>query len=322
MSDAKQGNPLIWNDRWKLGALSKSELFTIALFSILIGMLYLLFHLLGNTVSEVQSRSAFIWMIARWQDAVSFGADYSHGYFIPVVSLVLVWLKRDELFEAKKEVSIYGLYVIIFALFLHWVGAKIQQTRFSLISLILLIWAIPFYFYGWKVAKLLIFPVSYLIFCVPLNFLDTLSSPLQIFVSRISELFLNGIGIECYRSGTVLESPYFASLNVEAPCSGLRSLLAMTAIAAVYAYFTQKTLLRKWVLFLLSVVCAIVGNIGRIISIAIISMVFGKEFGTGVYHDFSGYIFFGGIALTMLVLFGKMLDTNYRELFNRWIKKA
>jgi len=322
MSDIKQGNPLIWNDRWKLGALKKPELFTIALFSILIGLLYLLFHLLGNTVSEVQSRSAFVWMIARWKDAVSFGADYSHGYFIPFVSLILIWMKRDELFAAKKRVSLLGLYVIISALLLHWVGAKIQQTRFSLMSLILLIWGIPFYFYGWKVAKLLIFPVSYLIFCVPLNFLDTLSSPLQILVSRISDVFLNGMGIECYRSGTVLESPYFASLNVEAPCSGLRSLLAMTAIAAVYAYFTQKTLLRKWVLFLLSVVCAIVGNIGRIISIAIISMVFGKEFGTGVYHDFSGYIFFGGIALSMLVLFGKMLNINYRELFKQWTKKV
>ena len=321
MNEIKTGRKIIWSDRWRLGALTKSELLAIALFSVLIGMLYLMFHLLGNTVSEVESRSAFVWMIARWSDAVSFGADYSHGYFIPVVSLVLIWMKRDELFECEKQVNVYGLYVIIMALLLHWVGAKMQQTRFSLMSLILLIWAVPFYFYGWKVAKLLIFPVSYLIFCIPLNFLDSLSAPLQVLVSRISEFVLNGVGIECYRSGTVLESPYFASLNVEAPCSGLRSLLAMTAIAAVYAYFTQKTFIKKWILFLLSILCAVAGNIGRIISIAIISMVFGKEFGTGLYHDFSGYLFFGGIALSLLVVFGKLLNVNYRELFKRWIAK-
>ena len=59
---------------------------------------------------------------------------------------------------------------------------------------------------------------------------------------------LNGLGIECERVGTQLMSPYF-QLNVEAPCSGLRSLLAMTALTAVYSFYTQKELLKNGYFF-------------------------------------------------------------------------
>ena len=227
-----------------------------------------------------------------------------------------IWL---VMFAATKKVCIVGLYVIIGALFMHWVGAKMQQTRLSLISLILLIWGIPFYFFGWEIAKLLIFPCSYLIFCVPLNFLDALSFPLQQAATGISFNILNGIGLECERVGTQLISPYF-QLNVEAPCSGLRSLLAMTALTAVYAYSTQKTFIKKWLLFVLSIPIAVAGNIGRIISIAVVSIVSGQKLGAGLYHDWSGYVLFT-VAISLMVAVAKLLNVNYRELFSTW-KKA
>ena len=316
--ELKTKTAVIWSDRWRLGALSKVELLNIGFVSILIGMLFLLFHLLGNTVNNVDSRSAFVWMVARWADKVSFGADYSHGYIIPFVSLGVIWYKKDDFFAATKQVCVVGLYVIVLALFMHWIGAKMQQTRISLLSLILLIWGIPFYFYGWQIAKLLIFPCAYLIFCVPLNFLDALSFPLQQIATGISHTLLNGLGLTCERVGTQLISPYF-QLNVEAPCSGLRSLLAMTALTAVYAYFTQKTLLKKWILFLLSIPIAVAGNIGRIISIALVSVVSGQKLGTGLYHDWSGYVLFT-VAISLMVGVANLLNVNYREFFGKWKK--
>jgi len=319
MEDYKMNNAVIWSDRWRLGALSKNELMNIGFISILVGILFLMFHLFGNTVEDVGSRSALTWMIARWGDKVSFGADYSHGYLIPFVSLWVVWHKRDAFFAATKKVCIVGLYVIIAALIMHWMGAKMQQTRISLMSLILLIWGIPFYFFGWQIAKLLIFPCAYLIFCVPLNFLDALSFPLQQAATAISFNILNGIGLECERVGTQLVSPFF-QLNVEAPCSGLRSLLAMTALTAVYAYFTQKTFIKKWLLFVLSIPIAVAGNIGRIISIAVVSIVSGQKLGAGLYHDWSGYILFA-VAISLMVAMSKLLNGNYRGLFSTW-KKA
>jgi exosortase len=316
MNGTRTESALIWSDRWRLGALSRMEMMNIGYASVIIGFLFVLFHLLGNTVENVGTSSAFRWMISRWGDKQSFGADYSHGYLIPFVSLGIIWYKRDEFFAASKKVCKVGLVVIITALVMHWLGAKMQQTRISLLSLILLLWGIPLYFFGWQVAKLLIFPCSYLIFCVPLNFLDSLAGPLQHVASTLGESALNGLGIECKRVGTQLMSPYF-QLNVEAPCSGLRSLLAMTALTAVYAYSTQKTLVRKWALFLFSIPIAVAGNVGRIISIALVSITAGQELGTGLHHDWSGYVLFT-VSISLMVGVGKLLQVNYREFFGKW----
>ena len=193
-----------------------------------------------------------------------------------------------------------------------------QQTRISLISLILLLWGIPLYFFGWKLAKILIFPCAYLIFCVPLNFLDALSGPLQMVATSMAHGLLNGLGIECERVGTQLMSPFFR-LNVDAPCSGLRSLLAMTALSAVYAYYTQKSFVAKWLLFLASIPIAVAGNIGRIISIALVSITAGQQFGTGLHHDWSGYVLFA-LAISLMIGFGKLLQINYKESFRTWRK--
>ncbi len=319
MDGIKTSNAIIWSDRWRLGALSKDELMNIGFVSIIIGLLFMMFHLLGNTVENVGSGSAFRWMIARWGDKESFGADYSHGYLIPFVSLGVVWYKREDFFAAPKQVCQIGLFVIVAALAMHWLGAKMQQTRISLMSLILLIWGVPFYFYGWKVAKLLIFPCAYLIFCVPLNFLDALSGPLQRVAVARAFSDIQALGIECERVGNMLRSPYF-DLNVAAACSGLRSLLAMTALTAVYAYFTQPTLIKKWALFLTSIPIAVIGNVGRIDSIALVSVTSGQKYATGLHHDWAGYVFFA-VAISLMVAFGKLLNINYRELFGSW-KKA
>jgi exosortase len=318
METTKTNNTLLWSDRWQLGALNRNELMNIGFVSVIIGFLFILFHLLGNRVENVNTASAFQWMIARWGDKESFGADYSHGYLIPFVSLWVVWSKRAELFAAPKKVCQMGLVLIVAALAMHWLGAKMQQTRISLISLILLIWSVPLYFFGWQVAKRLIFPCSYLIFCVPLNFLDALAGPLQRIATTMGHEALLGLGIECQRVGTMLRSPYF-DLNVEAACSGLRSLLAMTALTAVYAYFTQKTLLKKWLLFMMSIPIAVAGNIARIVSIALVSITTGQKFGAGLHHDWSGYVLFT-FSISLMIGAGKLLHVNYRELFVSWKK--
>lgn len=307
---------LIWSDRWRLGALSRNEVLNICFASILIGFLMVLFHLLGNRVENVESASAFKWMVARWADRESFGEDYSHGYLIPFVSLWVIWYKRKEFRDVPRRVCRWGLVVIVSALLLHWLGAKVQQTRISLVSLIMLIWGIPLYFWGWGVARLLIFPCAYLIFCVPLNFLNSISGQLQRIAVAMGHSGVEALGIECTRQGSMLVSPYF-SFNVEKACSGLRSLLAMTALTAIYAYYTQTNMIKQWLLFWLSIPIAVLGNIARIISIALVAVTTGQEYAGGLHHDWAGYLFFA-VAIASMVGFGKLLSLDYRRMFSKW----
>jgi len=291
----------------------------IGLVSAVIGLIFVMFHMMGNTVENVGSRSAFQWMFARWHDTLSFGADYSHGYFIPFVSLGILWFKRKEIFSVDKKIDMRGLAVVILALAIHWLGAKMQQTRISLMSLVLLSWGIPFYLFGWQLAKKLIFPCSYLAFCIPLNFMDVIAFPLRIFSTVLATGMLNGIGIAAVRSGTAIYSAVAGGFefDVADPCSGLRSLLAMTALTAVYAYFTQRTLVRQWILFMASIPLAVAGNISRIVTVAIVAEAFGGKVALGLYHDYSGYILFTA-SITMMVLISGLLNLKFSEVAKKW----
>ena len=314
---------LFWSERWQLAALSRSDLQRIGLASLMVGFIFVMFHLQGNT-SDINAfgRSVLLWMYSRWSDSsVSFGAtDYSHGFLIPLASLGILWYRRNKFFQATKSVSKLGFLIFIGSLLLHWLGAKSQHPRISLVALLGIFWGVPFYLFGWQVAKWLLFPCAFLIFCVPLNFLDELTFPLRMLMAKSSTLLVNGLGIAAERVGSEI---YLSSrgeinmLDVAAPCSGLRSLMAMTALTALYAYVTQDGLIKKWILFLCSIPLAIIGNIARITTLAVVAEAFGTEVAVGPFHDWSGYIVFA-VAIALMVAIGNLLDVNYLELWKKW----
>ena len=50
-----QSSIKVWSERWRLGALAAPELVQIGLISVIIGLMFMLFHMLGNTVANVGS---------------------------------------------------------------------------------------------------------------------------------------------------------------------------------------------------------------------------------------------------------------------------
>ena len=97
------------------------------------------------------------------------------------------------------------------------------------------------------------------------------------------------------------------NFDVANPCSGIRSLLALTALTAAYAWFSQDKQWKKWTLFLAAVPLAIAGNVFRILTIAIVAHFLGQEAAMGLYHDYSGFIVFSA-AVLLMVAFGHLLS--------------
>jgi len=289
----------------------------LAFACLMIGALVLLYGIQGNAQEvNLHGRSAIVWMTKRWSGS---GGDLSHGWIIPLISAYVLWQNRVALHAARKTVYPAGMVVVIGALILHWLGYRSQLTRLSLFSMIVLMWSVPLTLYGREVGKLLIFPCSYLLFCIPLSFLDTVTVPLRILASTVSTNLLNGLGISAMQSGTAIQSSAGGgfSFDVADACSGLRSILAMTALTAAYAYMTQEGMLRKWVLFLCAIPLAIVGNIARIVTIAIVAVCFGAEAAMKVYHDFSAFIVFP-VAILLMVAIGNLLDPKKGRKWLPW----
>ena len=196
---------------------------------------------------------------------------------------------------------------------------RVQQTRLVLLSLIGVLWSVPFYAYGWGVARRLAFPCAYLVFCVPMTFLDSLTFPLRLFASTVAAGLLSGLGVPVARVGTMLVSPAGGGiqLDVADPCSGLHYVLAMLALTAGYAYFTQRTWARQWVLFLCAAPLAVAGNAARILAIGLVAAVFGQKAAMGLYHDYSGYVVFV-VAIVLMIGVGNARNTDWPERLRQW----
>lgn len=239
----------------------------------------------------------------------------SHGWLLPLVSAFLVWRRRKELVEAPKSISCAGLFMVIAALILHWVGIKAQQSRFALLSLIILLWSVPLYVYGKNVARILFFPCVYLLFCIPWNFLEDMTFPLRLFASKVSVLLLNGIGIITMRTGTTIWSPHEGGFIFEIadPCSGLRSLMAIAALTAAYAQVAQSSLIKKWILFLSALPLVVIGNITRLLIIVIVAETIGNEHAVKFSHDYSGYVVFIVAVVLMMAVNGLLNSDIWRR---------
>ncbi len=285
---------------------------TYSLAALFAAMVYL-YGFNGNTeYVDTQGRSAIHWMTTRWAGEVD--TDMSLGWMIPLVSLYALWLRRVAIRQAETRPDWRGIFLAGLAMILYWIGVQGQQTRMTLLSLIALLWSVPFAFWGWGVARQLIFPVSYLVFCIPLSFLDAMTFPLRLFASAASTEILNGLGIATVRTGTAIHSAVAGGFSFEIadPCSGLRSVLAMTALTAAYAHFTMKSPIRQRLLFLSAFPLAVAGNIVRLVMIGLVALAFGQERALGFYHDYSGYVFFFA-ATAMMVGAAALINRDWKS---------
>ena len=293
------------------------SLIIAAVLTLLIG----LFHFLGSASNvEMDSRSIFAWLGSQWAAA---GGDFSHGWLMPLISLWIVWHKRHELAAARTRVDPAGLVWTGLFLLLHIAAYRAQQPRLSSVAFVGLTWALPYYFFGREVAGKLLFPCAYLLLCVTSYLLTYFTFQLRLTAGMVAAWMLNGVGIAAQRSGTAIfsEAGGGFAFDVADPCSGLRSLMVMSALAAPYAWWTQKTQPKKWMLFAASIPLAMIANIVRIVTIAIVAEHFGRHVALKLYHDFSGYLLFT-VAIFLLMGTSTLLNLNYRERLRTWLKNA
>jgi exosortase len=300
--------------------LSRADLVRAGLYAVILAFVYVLFHLQGNTTDiRAFGRSAILWMVSWWKPEATAGTDYSHGWLIPIASLGIIWMRRLEIVALPKRISGWGLLFVILALLMHWLGARAQQTRLSLLALIMLLWALPFFFCGFATARRLLFPCAYLLFCVPMTFLDSMTFPLQVLATVTSTGLLNGLGLPAIRSGTYvsLQAENGFHFEVGEGCSGIRSMVALMALTAAYGFLTQRGLWRKWALFLSSVPIAIACNVARITTVGLVAAAYGEKFALNIYHDYSGYIVFT-VAILLMLSVSHLLSEDPRTRWKKW----
>ena len=235
--------------------------------------------------------------------------DLSYGWFVPLFSLYVLWREfgkkllpwaknradEESIPAQRSRFEAIGLFfLLVFFLFVGFIGVRGTQLRFEIVGFAGILWTLSWIFGGWKVARKTAFPCWFLLFCIPLNsYLDIVTVHLRLFATSVSFAVLKGVGADIIRQGTMIGAADGSfAIDIAAPCSGLRSIFALMALAAGYGYFAQRKFWRWSVLFASSVPLAVLGNICRILTIVATASWCDPDFATGFYHDYSGYVVF------------------------------
>ena len=241
----------------------------------------------------------------RWEDV-----DYTHAYFILPVSLFIVFLKRKKIkelikstpYSSQPKAYYSSLTIMIISLLMFIFGCRKGYFFIQTFSLIPLLLGMTYYLYGWKVTRLLLFPILYLLLLVPppLGILDSITLPMRYGSSVVNALLLKGLNYPITREGLLLTMGGH-EIFMGAPCSGFRSLITMFSLGLVYVYFNKGRFSKNLLLIFSIIPLALIGNFIRIFVLCLITYYFGEEAGQGFFHNFSGIVIF---IITILGLIG------------------
>ena len=128
---------------------------------------------------------------------------------------------------------------------------------------------------------------------------------MKIIAAQLSSNLVKLLGISALRGGSTIYLPN-GQLVVGDPCSGLRSVISLLAMGAIFTQLISGSVLKKNILFLSSVPIALISNVLRIIGLLWVTYVYGESVALGFFHDLSGmlvfvFAFLGLIAMTKVL---------------------
>jgi len=183
----------------------------------------------------VASRDDVCWAIAVGvpSDAHPLGRtmndpNFSHGFFVPLFSALVIWQERSRLARLQVRPSWWGLLFLGFGLCVLIIGQMGDELLLSQVSLLLVLAGAIVLFLGWNFFRALLFPWAFLLLLIPIPAIvfNQITFPLQLLASKVASTILPWLGVPVLREGNVIVLPAMP-LEVAEACSGIRSLISL-----------------------------------------------------------------------------------------------
>jgi len=236
--------------------------------------------------------------------------DYGHGIFVVPISLYLVWLRRVELLNIIPVPSFVGIFLLLLVCALWFVADVVGVQVVGQMSVVLILFFVLWALLGQKVARVLSFPVLYLLFAVPVW--SVFGAPLQDFTAIYVAKILHVIGVPAFLEGHYITIPEGRFL-VDENCGGLRYFIAALAIGSLYAYLNYQSTIKRFLFVTILVALSIVVNWAR----AFIVILMGHR--TEMQHPFVddhvglGWVLFSVMIFTLFWAGGRVRDEPVSE---------
>jgi exosortase len=237
-------------------------------------------------------------LVSQWWN----DPNFSHGFFVPLFSAVVIWQERSRLVGVRIEPSWWGALILVAGLCLLILGQMGAEIFLARTSLLIVLASLIVLFLGWRFFRALLFPWAFLFLMIPIPAIvfNQITFPLQILASKVASTTLPWMGVPVLREGNVINLPAM-SLEVAEACSGIRSLMSLLTLAIIYGYLMERKISVRVLLAIAAIPIAVAANSFRIVGTGLLVQYWDPSKAQGFFHEFSGWLIFV-ISLVMLYL--------------------
>jgi exosortase len=234
-----------------------------------------------------------LWLAATWR----VHPYYTHG---PAAVLAAMWLAHRRRCSMRTGRSAAGLGLLAAGLVLQVAATRTGNMPLSAYALLLCIAGSASALFGLS-CRALAFPLALVALTVPLPVAEHVTPQLAAAVARGAAATAAAAGVAVQRSGALL-AVGDGTLVVGAPCSGLRSLLALGTVAVVLAGVSDAPLGRRGFLVCAALPVALGTNWMRLTSIVVASDTLGTARSVALLDGPAGLVFFLAAVAILLAL--------------------
>lgn len=242
---------------------------------------------------------AWYWPTAEQVVSIWLRSDtFAHGMVVLPVFAWLLWRKREAIAPLRPQPTPWAALPVAVCGLAWLLGRMVNVdglTHFALIAMIVFAFAGVL---GWRLSRMLLFPLAFLFFMLPIG--EFLLPVMMHYTAEFTVYALRLTGVPVYHEGLFFTLPNSRWSVVEA-CSGLRYLIASLFVGALYAYLNYRSFRRRAIFMLIALVVPIVANWLRAYLTVMVGYHFGSEFVEGFIHIVYGWVFFG---IVILIMFG------------------
>ena len=236
-------------------------------------------------------------------------AQYSHGYVIPFIAAILLWMRIEPFRNVPMWHRWVGVGIVLLGVAMRMLGARnvifyLDNLSFipCLIGLFVIVGGLPTL--RWAAPTIVFLGFMY---PLPRWAEESIMHPLQSVATRVSVLALRTLGIFAFQEGNTINLAE-RKMGVVEQCSGLRMLTIFAALSLAVALIMRT---RPWWERLIIVISAfpvaVAVNVVRITVIAILYNLNMNTFADEVFHTIGGYIMMP-LALGLLFLETQILS--------------
>lgn len=201
-------------------------------------------------------------MVHQWEHE----PDYSHGYLVVPLALLLLWFRRHRLPDTSDRLCWWGLVPIFLAGGLRYFTAIYRMDSLDVWTIPLVVAGAVWLLFGRRVLTWALPGILFLFFMFPLPYSveRMLRIPLQQAATSISTWTLQLLGEPAIAHGNVILLGEHR-LGVEEACSGIRIFVSIVALAYFFIVMLRRPWWQKTILALATLPIALVTNSLRIV---------------------------------------------------------